>query len=39
MVAFNGDRITFAKTYVKKRKKTQNIDPNQTSLLESLDNS
>lgn len=39
MVAFNGDRITFAKTYVKKRKKTQNIDPNQTSLLEGLDNS
>ena len=39
MVAFNGDRITFAKTYVKKRKKAQNIDPNQTSLLEGLDNS
>lgn len=39
MVAFNGDRITFAKTYVKKRNKTQNIDTNQTSLLEGLDNS
>ena len=35
MVAFNGDRVTFAKTYVKKRKVKQNkIDPNQTNLLE-----
>lgn len=31
MVAFNGDRITFAKTYVKKQK-TQQIDPNQGNL-------
>ena len=31
MVAFNGNRITFAKTYVKKQKKAQ-IDPNQQSL-------
>jgi hypothetical protein len=30
MVAFNGDRITFAKTYVKKRKEV--INPNQTLL-------
>lgn len=32
MVAFNGDRVTFAKTYVKK-KKSNKIDPNQISLL------
>lgn len=31
MVAFNGNRITFAKTYVKKQKKNQ-IDPNQQTL-------
>lgn len=30
MVAFNGNRITFAKTYVKKKK--PKIDPNQTTL-------
>jgi len=33
MVAFNGNRITFAKTYVKK-KKAPKIDPNQTNLLD-----
>lgn len=33
MVAFNGNRITFAKTYVKKQKKAQ-IDPSQQSLFE-----
>lgn len=33
MVAFNGNRITFAKTYVKKQKKIQ-IDPSQQSLFE-----
>ena len=35
MVAFNGDRITFAKTYVKERKGKQ-IDPNQTNLLDQI---
>jgi intergrase/recombinase len=33
MVAFNGDRVTFAKTFVKKRMKSKGIDPNQTSLM------
>jgi hypothetical protein len=35
MVAFNGNRVTFAKTYIKKRKtnKSIKIDPNQTKLL------
>ena len=33
MVAFNGDRVTFAKTYVKKSK-SKKIDPAQTSILE-----
>jgi len=31
MVAFNGDRVTFARTYVKK--KAKDLDPNQTNLL------
>lgn len=35
MIAFNGNRITFAKTYVKKQKKTS-IDPNQMSLLDQI---
>lgn len=35
MVAFNGDRITFAKTYVKK-KKQKSIDPNQINLLDQI---
>jgi len=30
MVAFNGNRITFAKTYVKKQKTKEVINPNQT---------
>ena len=29
---FNGDRVTFAKTYVRKRNKQQEIDKNQLSL-------
>ena len=33
MVVFNGNRITFAKTYVKKKKPAK-IDPNQTNLLD-----
>jgi hypothetical protein len=38
MVAFNGNRITFAKTYVKKQKaKLKEIDPMQTNLLEQID--
>ena len=36
MVVFNGDRVTFAKTYVKKRK-PKAIDPAQTNLLEQID--
>ena len=36
MVFFNGDRVTFAKTYVKK-KKGKIIDPMQTNLLEAID--
>jgi len=34
MVFFNGNRITFAKTYVKKTKSEKYLDPNQTSLLD-----
>jgi hypothetical protein len=37
MVAFNGDRVTFAKTYVKKQKKEINKDPNQVELFEQTD--
>jgi len=36
MIAFNGNRITFAKTYVKKQKKVS-IDPNQMSLLDQIE--
>lgn len=36
MVAFNGDRITFARTYVKKHK-PKPVDPNQTNLLEQIE--
>lgn len=33
MVAFNGDRVTFAKTYVKKQKESQKkVDPNQQAI-------
>ena len=35
MVAFNGDRVTFAKTYVRK-KKPKKVDPNQTNLLDQI---
>lgn len=35
MVAFNGDRVTFAKTYVKKQK-GKVIDPNQIDLLDAI---
>ncbi|MEY3746425.1 MAG: hypothetical protein RLZZ354_514 [Pseudomonadota bacterium] len=31
LIIFNGDRVTFAKTYIKK-KKSQQIDPNQAQL-------
>lgn len=37
MVTFNGNRITFAKTYVKKQKSDKYIDPNQISLLDQID--
>ena len=37
MVAFNGDRVTFAKTYVKKTKINKEIDPNQTNLLDQIE--
>lgn len=36
MVAFNGDRVTFAKSYVKKSKKPE-IDPMQTNLLDQIE--
>lgn len=36
MVAFNGNRITFAKTYVKKQSKTKICDPNQLDLLDQI---
>lgn len=32
LVVFNGDRVTFAKTYVRKRNKQKEIDKNQLSL-------
>ena len=38
MVAFNGDRITFAKSYVKKKKQKEVNNPNQTNLLDAIDN-
>ena len=39
MVAFNGNRITFAKTYIKKTKdKVSSIDSNQTNFLDAIDN-
>lgn len=37
MVAFNGNRITFAKTYVKKKQKDRIDNPNQTNLLDAID--
>lgn len=36
MVAFNGNRITFAKTYVKKQKTSKLADPNQLDLLDQI---
>ena len=36
MVAFNGDRVTFAKTYVKKQSSKNSIDPNQVNLLDEI---
>lgn len=35
LIAFNGDRVTFAKTYVKKQK-GKVIDPNQTNILDAI---
>lgn len=39
LVVFNGDRVTFAKTYIKKKKSVdkKNSNPNQLSLLANLD--
>lgn len=38
MVAFNGDRVTFAKTYVKKQKKKGGkIDPMQTNIISQIE--
>jgi hypothetical protein len=37
MVAFNGDRVTFAKTYVKKQSGKNSIDPNQINLLDAIE--
>lgn len=37
MVIFNGDRVTFAKTYVKKQSSRGLKDPNQTSFLELME--
>ena len=37
MIAFNGNRVTFAKTYIKKQKTDKYIDPNQTNLLDQID--
>jgi hypothetical protein len=36
MVFFNGDRVTFAKTYVKKQSGKNSIDPNQVNLLDAI---
>lgn len=36
MVIFNGNRISFVKTYVKKRKTKPKTDPNQTNLLDQI---
>ena len=35
LIAFNGDRVTFAKTYIKKQK-GKIIDPNQINLLDAI---
>jgi len=37
MIAFNGNRVTFAKTYIKKQKTDKYIDPNQTNLLDQIE--
>lgn len=39
MVAFNGDRVTFAKTYVKKKKSKKVVDPAQTNILKQIEES
>ena len=36
MVAFNGDRVTFAKSYIKKQKKKTIKDPMQVDLLDAI---
>ena len=37
MVIFNGNRISFVKTYVKKKKKKVEIDPMQTNIFQQLE--
>lgn len=37
MITFNGNRVTFAKTYVKKQKNKASLNPNQTNLLDAID--
>lgn len=37
LIFFNGNRISFTKTYIKKKKSDNYIDPNQTSLLEEIE--
>jgi len=36
LIFFNGNRISFTKTYIKKKKEDNYIDPNQTSLLDEI---
>ena len=36
MIFFNGNRITFAKTYIKKQKDIKKENPNQTNLLDQI---
>lgn len=37
LVFFNGNRISFTQTYIKKQKSDKYIDPNQVSLLDQID--
>jgi len=38
LVVFNGDRVSFAKTYIKKKSGTEKADPNQLDIFEKLPN-
>jgi hypothetical protein len=38
MIAFNGDRVTFAKTYIKSKQNAKaKVDPNQLDLIDQID--